>query len=347
MDLKSVPAIKKGGVIGIVSPSWAGPAAFPHVFELGINRLTQLFGVSTKYYPTTLTPESVNHSNPASRAHDLIAAFNDPETCGVIASIGGSDAVRLLPYLDNQPIPPKFFMGYSDSTVILHYLHTRGMVSFHGPSVMAGFAEPGELRPEQIQHYQSFLAGNWESYHYQPFTEYTEEAMHWEDKSSLSVPRTYLSKQTVVSSPRSFTSVSGTLWGGCMEALEMMKGTKYWNPPTNWEDTIAFFEIADEPMSEGHLYQILRNYGVAGLFRSKAIMLGRVPALSGLTNVSLIHAFMAVSEEFESSVPIVGNLDFGHTYPQWIIPLGSPAKISVGSNGELDFAVTNPFIRQN
>ncbi len=39
-------------------------------------------------------------AHPEERAKDFNAAFADPEVDLVIAAIGGSDAVRLLPYLD-------------------------------------------------------------------------------------------------------------------------------------------------------------------------------------------------------------------------------------------------------
>ena len=61
---------------------------------------------------------------------------------GIVSTIGGDDSIRLLPYIDPNVIRnnPKVFMGYSDATV--HgFCRRAGLVSFYGPSIMAGFAE--------------------------------------------------------------------------------------------------------------------------------------------------------------------------------------------------------------
>jgi muramoyltetrapeptide carboxypeptidase LdcA involved in peptidoglycan recycling len=41
------------------------------------------------------------------------------------------------------------------------------------------------------------------------------------------------------------------------------------------------------------------------------------------------HAFPRI---FEAGVPIVTNMDFGHTDPQWILPLGVEAELDPASN---------------
>ena len=76
-------------------------------------------------------------------------AFADPAIKGIISTIGGDDSIRLLPYLDLQVIRdnPKVFLGYSDTTVTHLACFKAGLVSFYGPSVMAGFAEHGGIFP--------------------------------------------------------------------------------------------------------------------------------------------------------------------------------------------------------
>jgi hypothetical protein len=110
------------------------PEIFPEVFELGLQRLQQLFQLVPVEYPTT---RKLNSPLPE-RARDLHAAFADPEIKGIISSIGGIDEIKLLKYLDAELIKanPKPFFGYSDNTNLHLFLRSLGMLSYHGGSVM-------------------------------------------------------------------------------------------------------------------------------------------------------------------------------------------------------------------
>ena len=52
-------------------------------------------------------------AHPEARAADLMAAFADPSIKAVVATIGGDDAIRLIPYLDLAVIRenPKLLMA--------------------------------------------------------------------------------------------------------------------------------------------------------------------------------------------------------------------------------------------
>ncbi len=45
--------LQPGDTVAVLSPSWAGPAVFPDVFELGLRRLREEFGLVPVEYPTT------------------------------------------------------------------------------------------------------------------------------------------------------------------------------------------------------------------------------------------------------------------------------------------------------
>lgn len=69
-------------------------------------------------------------------------ALENPEVKGVFSTIGGYESVRILPYINHDLIyqHPKIFMGFSDSTIQLITFLNAGVVSFQGPSMMAGIA---------------------------------------------------------------------------------------------------------------------------------------------------------------------------------------------------------------
>jgi len=118
--MKKLQKLQKGDKVAVLSPSFAAPAIFPKVFELGLRRIRDEFGLEPVEYPTT---RKLNASA-EDRARDLIAAFSDPEIKAVIASIGGDDQVT---YIHKMPPEvflknPKPFLGYSDNSHLCNFL---------------------------------------------------------------------------------------------------------------------------------------------------------------------------------------------------------------------------------
>ena len=104
-------------------------------------------------------PAGALRADPRARADDINAAFADPGIRAVIASIGGDESIRLLPYLDAQTIAanPKVLLGYSDITTLLVAVRGMGMVTFYGPTVMSGLAQAATLPPPFLDHVRSML----------------------------------------------------------------------------------------------------------------------------------------------------------------------------------------------
>lgn len=90
--------LRKGDTVAVISPSWGGPSVFPHIYESGLETLIAL-GLKIKEYPTARADADQTYNNPRMRADDVNNAFEDPEVKAVIASIGGDDSIRILPYL--------------------------------------------------------------------------------------------------------------------------------------------------------------------------------------------------------------------------------------------------------
>ena len=177
-------ALIPGDTVAVVSPSWGGPHAFPHVYEQGIAVLRG-WGLRVREYPSTRMDDRDLRANPGLRAADINDAFGDDAIAAVFASIGGDDSMRILPYLDMQRISrnPKILMGYSDTTTLLTVIHQLGMVTFHGPSIMAGIAQHASQSPATRTHVHTMLFGNHASYRYEATTQYTHGYRDWSDDS--------------------------------------------------------------------------------------------------------------------------------------------------------------------
>lgn len=121
-------ALKKGDKIAIVSLSWGGlgDEKLIHKYYIAKERLEKDFGLSVVTMPNALKGSDFVYNHPELRAKDLMDAFRDETIKGIFCAIGGSDSIRLLPYIDYGVIynNPKIFMGYSDTTVS-HFMIER------------------------------------------------------------------------------------------------------------------------------------------------------------------------------------------------------------------------------
>lgn len=331
-ETKKPPKLHPGDTIAILSPSWGGPSAFPHIYENGLKNLESL-GFHVKEFPTTRADPQYLYQHPQDRAKDVSAAFADPEVKGIITSIGGDDSVRILPFLDRNVIRqnPKFLMGFSDTTILTTFCRQLGLVTFNGPSIMAGFSQMKAVEEGFCKHLQEFLLGDFQVYEYGAFDTYFNEYPEWGDRGNtgkVGGGRKNKGWRWL----QGGTSVKGELFGGNIEVLEFLKGSDYWFPKDFWNGKILFFETSEDKPTVNQVRYMLRNYGTQGaLERAGALLFGRAKDYSEEEKDALDAAITAIiGFEFgRSDMPVVSNMDFGHTDPQWILPLGVQAEVNV------------------
>ncbi|MEM0949938.1 MAG: S66 peptidase family protein [Pseudomonadota bacterium] len=324
--------LRTGDRIAIVTPSWGGPACFPERFETGKRYLQEEFGLDAIVMPNARKPADWLDRNPKARAEDVMQAFADPSIAAVIASIGGDDAIRLIPYLDLEVIAdnPKIFLGYSDATVLHFACLKAGITSFYGPTVMAGFAENGgmhDLTKEAIRRVlfsaqaPGILPHNTEGW--------TDEWLDWSVPANKAQKR----RMNAPKAPRLWQGtgkVRGSLIGGCAEVLEMLKGTDLWPPLDYWNGAILFYEISEESPAPSTIARWIRNFGAQGILDVIAgIIVGRpgggIPADRHDDYGAAIAKVLA--EYGADRIPLITGMDFGHTDPMTVLPYGVEAEI--------------------
>lgn len=326
--------LAEGDVVAVVSPSWGGPHAFPHVFDRGLEVLRG-WGLEVREYPSTRAPARRLRGDPALRADDLNRAFADPSVRAVIASIGGDDSIRLLSLLDAATIAasPKILLGFSDTTTLLAYVRRLGTVTFHGPSVMAGLSQLGALPAAYGRHVREMLFEPADSYRYPVFSLFSEGYPSWRDPSlvgQVNALRPDTGWHVLQGSGR----VTGELFGGCLEVLDWIRGTRAWPSPGEWRGRLLFVEPSEEQPGPEQVARILRSFGAVGAFDGLAgLMVGRARDFDADETAAFEAAVLqTVSGEFgRSDLPIVANLPFGHTDPQWVLPLGVRAELDLGA----------------
>lgn len=328
--------LQDGSRIATVSPSWGGPGVFPHRYAAGKQYLEDTFGVVVVEMAHTLAPEDWVAANPRARAQDLMDAFADPAIDGIFCTIGGEDSIRLIPYLDLDVIRanPKVFLGFSDTTTLHLACHTAGLSSFYGPSIMAGFAENGGMHDYTVDALRKALFSD-EAIGLVPRNEdgWTSERLPWSDPALQTQKR----RLNPANAPRILQGsgrANGHLLGGCVEVLEMLKGTAWWPKPEAWAGAMMFLETSEEAPAPSFIRHCMRNYAATGLLGSAAgLLIARCDTKGDATYQARVEeAVLAVLAEYGlTDLPVLAGLDFGHTMPMLTLPYGAMAEIDCHS----------------
>lgn len=329
--------LRPGDTVAVLSPSWGGPAAFPHVYEAGLAVLRG-WGLTVREYPTTRATPAALAADPRGRARDLRAALEDDGVRAIIASIGGDDAVRLVPHLDPSMIRanPTLLLGYSDTTVLLAAWRRAGVVALHGPSVMAGLGQLPALGPDVAAHVHDMLFApgvNGPPRALPAFPRVSWGYPDWRDPSLVGRVNAPADAGPWRLLQGASTPVSGRLEGGCLEVLDWLRGTWAFPPAEVFEGALLLLETSEEVPSPLAVGRMLRGLGVLGaLDRVGAILLGRWRDRTAeeVTEVEA-EVVRVIADEFgRPDLPVVANLPFGHTDPQWVLPLGVRATLDPG-----------------
>jgi muramoyltetrapeptide carboxypeptidase LdcA involved in peptidoglycan recycling len=281
----------------------------------------------------TLRDASWLQHNPQARADDLMQAFADPAIKGIISTIGGDDSIRILPYLDLDVMRanPKIFMGYSDTTITHMACVKAGLVSFYGPSIMAGFAENGGMFPYMVDSVRRTLFSSAPVGSMAPNTEgWTVELLDWAEPENQARERK-LSPSTGWKVLQGKGSHRGHLIGGCFEVLDWLRGTDFWPEPEMWQGAILFLETSEDAPPPAAVLYGLRTYAALGILKGLSGILfgrpgGQVP-LEQFDEYDEAISQVIVKEEGLTELPIITRMDFGHTDPMFVLPYGVQAEI--------------------
>lgn len=306
-----------GSRIAVVSPSWGGIGEFPERYEYARRWFLESREIELVLMPHAARSDSHVSSTPLDRAHDINLAFSSKEYDGVWASIGGDHCISTLEYLDHDVISrnPKPFIGYSDISILCNYLYYYCDVpAIHGPSILNEFAEYPE--PLALTHNSFdfvFLSDNRQQTFVAPQL-YTDATGHWGGEPRVE----RVMKNALAWELKRGTEVSGTLFGGCLESLRQLLGTK-WQPCLTGQ--VLFLE---DEFSESGIANIERDcthLKNAGIFEDiQGLILGRWYGLDQEQQNQANDLVATLLSQYE--FPILCNVDIGHCDPQLFLPLG-------------------------
>ena len=325
--------LKSGDKVAAISLSWGGPGAFPHRYEAGKKQFREEFGIEVVETRHALKDPAWLAKHPEARASDLMEALSDPSINGIISTIGGHESIRLLPHIRDEVIAsnPKVFLGYSDTTVSHLVCFRAGLVSFYGPAFMAGFAENVGMFPYTVDSVRKTCFRAAPIGIVDPSQDgWTAEHLDWANPDNQQRRRSlnpshgwrFLQGEGVR---------QGRLFGGCLEVLEWLRGTSVWPDLPDFEDAVLFLETSEEGAPPHTVARALRTYASMGILgRLSGILFGRPGGAVPIEQFSKYDkAILQVVAEEEglSNLPVVTNMDFGHTDPMFVLPYGVMAQI--------------------
>jgi muramoyltetrapeptide carboxypeptidase LdcA involved in peptidoglycan recycling len=208
---------------------------------------------------------------------------------------------------------------------------------------MAGFSQMRNLPESFERHVKETLFEPKDVYNYIPYGEYAEGYLDWRDENNLGKTEE-LKKDDGWKFLQGKGIARGELFGGCIEVLEMIKSTQFWPQPEFWDSKILILETSEEKPTIHEIDHELRNYGMQGIFdRINGIIFGRARDYSVEEKIELEKRIISiVKDEFgRADLPIIANMDFGHTDPQFVLPLGAKAEIDCENK---KFRIIEPWL---
>ena len=271
--------------------------------------------------------------------------YMDDSITGIICAIGGDDTYRLLPYLleDKEFIDavhkkPKFFTGFSDTTINHLMFYKLGLSTYYGPNFICDLAEiSDEMLPYSKKAFESYIDGK--EYHeitsseiwYQERTDFSKEAVGTE-RISHKEERGF----ELLQGKRMF---EGRLLGGCLESLyDILTTTRYEDEKAvcekyglfpnieEWKEKILFIETCEEkPAPEQFKKEVamLKEKGVFDVVGGVLVGKPQDEVYYEEYNDILVKVVN------NPDLPIVYNVNFGHATPRCVLQYGVMAKVDM------------------
>ncbi len=201
-----------------------------------------------------------------------------------------------------------------------------GVSSFSGPNVLTTLSEPVQLHPYTEKWIKKVLFHAEPIGEIEPPDEWTREPIDWDNG---------LNKKRKMTPNHGYEllqgkgKVKGRLIGGTAGPLAfMIKGTCLFPPIQSWENTIIFLDGMTPYAPVGAFVHMLKGLAAAGIFRKAAgIMISKPVQDEEHENIKQAVLKVIRDEEGLYDIPILFNVDFGHTAPICTIPYGAMAEI--------------------
>lgn len=302
--------LKDGDHIRIIAPADSLlPKLTAKMRERAIQRLNRI-GLTVSFGKHINEVDEFSSTSIEHRLKDLHDAFADQDVHAIMTVSGGTSSNQLLKHIDYDLIKhnPKIIVGLSDITAILNAIFTKtGLLTYYGP------------------HYNAIGASTEIDF----ILEYFKQCLFDSSPISLKPPLTYYESEW---SDRKNENdgywiinegqAEGIIIGGNLLTFNFLQGSE-------------FTPIVDQPIlliedngaeSVNNVQNQLQSLLNQPKFKNvRGILIGRFKKDSGITKENLTKVIKSKREL--DHIPVLANIDFGHTMPIITFPIGGKIKI--------------------
>jgi len=316
------PKLNKGDKIRVIAPSFSFSIISKENRRIAKKRLNDL-GLKVTFGKNIEKTDLFNSSSIASRITDLHQAFIDQDVKAVLTVIGGYNSNQLLQYINWNLIKknPKIFCGFSDITVLQNAILSKtGLVTYSGPHY-SSFAE--QLNFEYTKEYFIKCLMSTEAFLLSPSPIWSDDLWYENQKQ-----RHFLKNNgwRVINKGKA----EGTIVGGNLCSFNLLQGTEYFPSLTN---SVLFIEddSSTNPLIfDRNLQSLIQQKGLGGV---RGLVIGRFQKQSKITD-HLLDQIIATKKEL-AKIPVISNVDFGHTQPIITFPIGGKVILDCTLNRKL------------
>jgi len=310
MEYNKPPLLQKGAHIRIIAPSLSTNLLTPQLIDSAKQRYQDM-GFSTSLSKNCFECDEFQSSSIESRINDLHEAFLDPNVDGIVAAIGGYNSNQLLKYIDFDIIAknPKPFCGYSDITVLLNAITKKcNFVTYYGPT----FSTLGqkEIDPYDMNYFLKTISEQ-EPFEIQASEFWSNDAWYINQTT-----RTLLKNDGYwILQPGEAQAIG---IGGHLGTFGLLFGTEFM---PSLKNKIIYLEEDTEPSNprefDRRLQALLMQPDAHTI---KGILIGRFEKKYQMTQDMLKQIIQ--TKKINPHIPIIANIDFGHTEPHATLPIG-------------------------
>ncbi|MBI3260810.1 LD-carboxypeptidase [Candidatus Berkelbacteria bacterium] len=311
--------LKRGDIVAVIAPSRSLAMISQEIQDIANQRFTEL-GLTLTFGKHVQERDEFESSNIEFRIQDLHAAFTDSSIKAILTVIGGFNSNQLLRYIDWDLLKdnPKIFCGYSDITALNNAIFTKtGLVSYSGPHYSA-FGEKLYL-DYTLEYFKKCLMSD-ESFAIEPAKDWSDD--FWWKNQDVREPIKN-DGWLVINEGKA----SGTILGGNLCTFNLLHGTEYFPPLDN---SILFIEDDEESMRHHFDRDLQSIIHLPDFHKVKGLVIGRFQKASKITN-DVLTKIIKTKKEL-NTMPIIANVDFGHTSPMITFPIGGELEMHASSS---------------
>ena len=316
--------LEKGDKVMVIAPARGIKIIGQDCREIARQRLESL-GLEVVFAPNT-TDENWDYMGSSSvekRVADIHTAFSDKSVKGILTMIGGFNSNQLITSIDYDLIKanPKIFCGFSDITALHGAIGAKtGLVTYYGPHFSSLGMKYGA--DYTFEHFIKMLVTDGKD-EIEPSEVWSDDLWFLDqEKREFDANEGYWTIHN--------GEAKGKIIGGNLGTFCLLLGTPY--RPKFEEDTILFIEDT-EGCSLPEFERLLQALVYQDDFKNvKGLVIGRFQKGSKVTREGLDYILNTKPQL--KNLPILANVDFGHSAPLLTIPLGGKAKLC---NGKLSY----------